>query len=139
MLFLTYFVVETFCPCVGFGYYTCWCIYELMTWLLRCMLFIRCNVCWNFYAWLFGDFMEDVTSISWIFIIFACFYRFNRSRALHRLPLIMRAAMPKEFTKEPLPRIEHNPLHQMLCFEDPSRKREIIMNFQSDQTVAWQM
>ena len=29
--------------------------------------------CWNFYACLFGEFMEDVMSISWIFIIFAWF------------------------------------------------------------------
>jgi len=41
----------------------------------------------------------------------------------------MRAAMPKEFTKEPLPRIENNLLHLMINFKYPFGKEKIILSF----------
>jgi len=69
-----FYVAETFTHVSGFWYYICWCIYELMTWIfeayaiypLRCLLKISMHD-------YFGEFIEDVMSISWIFIIFACF------------------------------------------------------------------
>jgi len=57
----------------GFEYFIYGCIYELMTWLFEVYVIFRCEVCWNFYTCWFGEFKEDVTSISWIIIIFACF------------------------------------------------------------------
>jgi len=54
--------------------FLCGCIYEMMTWLLEVYVIfpLWCFYCWNFMhdVW---RFMEDVTSISWIFIIFAYF------------------------------------------------------------------
>jgi len=88
MLFWIYFV-EIY-PCAEFGYYSCWCIYELMTWLFEVYAIypLRCFV-EIFYACCFGEFIEDVTSISWIFIIFACFITLIEvGRYILHLPLL---------------------------------------------------
>jgi len=66
----------------GFEYFIYKCIYELMTWLFEvCAIFPL----WCFIVEIFNhvdwELFEDVTSISWIFVIFAYFYRFNRSKA----------------------------------------------------------
>jgi len=58
----------------GFEYFTCWCIYELMTWLFEMYAIYPL---WWFIVEIFmhvvlENLFEDVTSISWIFIIFMC-------------------------------------------------------------------
>ena len=79
--------IGRFCPFVGFWRFYLWMYVDLMTCIFwRCMTYICCDCWWILY-------MHVVWILMWrrsvyflnIYII-RVYYRFNRNRALHRMP-----------------------------------------------------
>jgi len=72
-LFWTDLCCWDFTHLLGFGDFIWWYMFEFMTCILwRCMIYIRCNF-WEIFIYMILRFIGDVTSISWIFVLFACF------------------------------------------------------------------